>query len=189
MLRLFMILLITGTITFSQERESRFIALEGGIGMSRYLSTLSMAGLNKNGISASFAAFWHPEHLLEAGIETGFSYLYFYDNNEPSEYGMTQASASLTSMPVKIIFRMRVYDNFRLHAGSGIIFLFNRGEAFNEEFSSSLISIVDHIGVSYFYNLNRRILLGGSFKYTYIFREEESYISLQFNAAYKILEW
>jgi hypothetical protein len=189
MYRLIVLILFINILVYSQDSDNRYIAVEGGIGYSRFLSTLSLSGLNKNGISASLAAYWHPEHLLEAGIETGYSYLYSYKNNESTEFGNSGASASLVSVPATLVFRMSVIGNLRIQAGSGIIFLFNQGEAFGDNFSSRTISIIDYIGFTYFYNLTNNILLGGSFRYTYIFKGEESYIAIQVNAAYKFLEW
>jgi hypothetical protein len=88
-----------------------------------------------------------------------------------------------------VIFRMRVIDNVKLQAGVGIVRLFNRGEAFNDRFRSSLTSIADFIGLSYNYPLTQKILLGGSLKYTYIFRGEDGYITLQLTSSYRIIDY
>jgi hypothetical protein len=190
MYKTILIIFFSAAAAFSQGMKSYYIAAEGSIGISRFLSTLNMEGLNKNGFSSSLTIYWHPEHLLEAGIETGYQYLYSYkDENKVTEYGITSASASLVSLPFIIVFRMRVLDNFKIHAGSGIILLFSSGEAFNDKFSSSQASIVDYIGLSYNYPFSDKVYLGGSFKYNYIFKGEESFITFQISAAYRIIEW
>jgi hypothetical protein len=188
MKKILLLVIIFAGINFAQQEY--YIAVEGGTGVSRFLSTLRMEGLNKNGLSSSVTIYWHPEHLLEAGIETGFHYLYSYkEKGKLTEFGLTDAFSSYFSVPLILVFRMRFFDNFRLQAGSGISWFFNQGEAFQQEFSSQLISIVDFIGISYNYPIDEKIFVGGSFKYTYIFRGEESYLTLQLNAAYKILTY
>jgi hypothetical protein len=189
-MKFILLLLILSGLSFSQDKSEYYVAAEMGAGLTGFVSTLEMRGLTKYGLSSSVAVYWHPEHLLEAGIETGYHFLYSYnEKNKITAFGLTDASASYYSIPVILLFRMRIFDNFRLQAGSGISWFFNRGEAFNQEFSSRLISIVDFIGISYNYPVDKNFFLGGSFKYTYIFRGEESYVTLQLNAAYKLFTY
>jgi len=187
---MFLIFITASAISYTQYNPDYHISVEAGGGYSRYLSTLNMQGLNKNGLTLSLAFLWQPEHLLEAGIETGYYYMNSYNiDNRVTEAGITDASASMVSIPVLLLFRMRVLENFRIHAGSGIMVLFNQGEIFNEEFSSSLISLTDYIGLSYNISLYKDLLIGSAFKYTYIFKLEEALITFQLTASYRIYSW
>jgi hypothetical protein len=190
MLKIICILILVSFHISGQQKTPYFLSLESGVGYSRYLSTISTEGLNKNGIAITTALIWHPEHLLEAGIQTGFSVLYNYEKDVFSdEFGLTGAKTKLTAIPVQLLFRMRIFEQLRLHAGSGILLLFSSGEIFDDKFSTSQISINDFLGVSYRHRINNNLTLGGAFHYNYIFKLEESFISFQLTIAYKFLEW
>jgi hypothetical protein len=185
-MRKFIILLLFAAVSvFSQDGSKYYVSTEAGAGLNRYLSPLSMDGLNKNGAALSLSLYWQPEHLLEAGIETGYNILYTFNNDNKE----SNASVSLTSIPFILTFRMRITGNIKISAGSGIILLFNSGEALGAGFSSSQLSVTDFIGVQYSYPLTENFRAGAGFNYNYIFQAEESYISLRLTAAYRIFEY
>ena len=73
---------------------------------------------------------WNPEHLLSLGLESGYQYLYSLDVSDyDTEFGNTNVTASMYTVPVFIVFSMKVFPNIKLSAGTGVYLLFNSGEA------------------------------------------------------------
>jgi hypothetical protein len=134
---------------------------------------------------------WNPEHLLSVGIETGYQYLYSIDvsNYDTGEFGTTDFSASMYSIPVFIVFAMKVLPNVKLSAGSGVYLLFNSGELFGDELSSNQISIGAHMGISYTYPINNSMAIGGELLYSYFSKLQDQAFAVQVLFVYDFLKW
>ena len=90
---------------------------------------MDYSDLNKNGFSGTVRVMWNPEHLLSIGLESGYQYLYSIDVSDyDTEFGTTDFSASMYTVPVFIVFAMRLLPNIRLTAGTGMYLLFNSGK-------------------------------------------------------------
>ena len=155
-------ILITCSV-FPQIKDSTYsLSAELGAGYSRYFTTMDYSDLNKNGFSGTVRIMWNPEHLLSVGLETGYQYLYSIDISDYStEFGTTDFSASMYTVPIFIMFSMRVMPNVRLNAGTGMYLLFNSGNMFGDELESNQISIGGHAGVAYLYPISNDISIGG----------------------------
>jgi hypothetical protein len=95
---------------------------------------MDYSDLNKNGFSGTIRIMWNPEHLLSVGLETGYQYLYSIDiSNYDTEFGTTDFSASMYTIPIFIMFSMKVMPNIRLNAGTGMYLLFNSGNMFGDD--------------------------------------------------------
>lgn len=171
-----------------------YLTAELGAGYSRYLTTLDFPNLNQNGFSGTARVMWHPEHLLSIGLETGYQYLYSIeaDVTVPG-YGTSKASASMYSIPVMMIFSMKVFPivlpEFELKFSSGIFLLYNSGTAFGSEIKSSQISIGYTVAGTYLVPLNDIISYGGELKYNYISKIQDADLSIQLIFSYKFLHW
>ena len=176
---------------FSQVEDTTYsLTTEIGLGYSRYFTTMDYSELNKSGFSGSVRIMWNPEHLLSIGLETGYQYLYSIDvSNVKTEFGTSDFSASMVSIPVFITVAMKVTPNVKLIAGSGMYFLLNSGTAFGDELKSSQISIGAHAGIAYAYPLNDLISIGGELQYSYYSKIQDQTFALQFLFIYKFLEW
>lgn len=176
---------------FGQVQDTIYsLTTEIGLGYSRYLTTMDYNELNKNGFSGTLRVMWNPEHLLSVGLETGYQYLYSIDiKNIDTEFGTTDFSASMVSVPVFIAFAMKVTPNIKLTAGSGTYFLFNQGNIFGDELKSSQISIGVHGGISFTYPLSNSISLGGELMYSYISKIQDQTLAIQFLFVYNLLKW
>lgn len=185
------IIIFFNIIIFSQENNKKyFITAEGGFGYSRFFSALMKDNFNKNGISATLRFMWNPEHLLAVGLETGYYHLYSYKKGGvETEFGKTDIKSSLISVPLLIMFTMRTPLYVKFHAGSGLLLLYNQGEAFKSKFNSTDISITDYVGLSYNYDMYKNLEIGAEFKYAYIFKLEDAYVSFQLTATYKLFEY
>jgi hypothetical protein len=166
------------------------LSTEIGLGYSRNLTTMDYKELNKNGFSGTLRVMWNPEHLLSIGLETGYQYLYSIDTkNIDTEFGTTDFSASMVSVPVFIALAMKITPNIKLTGGSGTYFLFNQGNIFGDELNSSQISIGAYGGISYTYPLTNTISVGGELMYSYISKIQDQTLALQFLFVYDLLKW
>ncbi|MGE5435839.1 MAG: outer membrane beta-barrel protein [Syntrophothermus sp.] len=174
---------------FAQSKVYTF-TLDGGFGYSRFFSPINMENFNKNGYSSTLRLMWNPEHLLSAGIESGYYHLYtFKANLQDSLFGNSNAEVTLSSLPILLMFSMKILPNVKLFAGSGILLLFSNGTAYSDKFSTSQVSIADHVGASYTFQWTNKLAIGTEFKYTYIFKFEVAYVSLQLFAQYELFRW
>lgn len=188
------ILVLVGLITcstFSQMNDTTYsLSTEIGLGYSRYITTMDYSELNKNGFSGTVRVMWNPEHLLSIGLESGYQYLYSIDVSDYStEFGTTDFSASMYTIPVFIVFAMKVTPNIKLTAGSGMYLLYNSGNLFGDPLESNQISIGLHAGISYTYPINNTMAIGGELLYSYFSKIQDQTVAIQFLFAYDFLKW
>ena len=166
------------------------LSTEIGVGYSRYVTTMDYDDLNQNGFSGTVRVMWNPEHLLSLGLESGYQYLYSLDVNDFStEFGNTNVKASMYTVPIFIVFSMKVLPNIKLTAGSGVYLLFNSGELFGDELNSNQISIGAHMGISYTYPINNSMAIGGELLYSYFSKLQDQTVAIQFVFVYDFLKW
>jgi hypothetical protein len=193
-MKLLRILTVAVIITFSafgQTNDTTYsLTTEIGLGYSRYFTTMDFSNLNKNGFSGTLRVMWNPEHLLSIGFETGYQRLYSIDvNDQSTEFGTTDFSASMTAVPISAVFAMKLSPNIRLLGGSGMYLLFNNGEIFGDVLESSQISIGMFAGISYSYPITNTITVGGELLYSYYSKIQDQTVALQFLFVYKFLEY
>ena len=109
--KIFIIAVFAVCSAFSQDNDTTYsISTELGLGYSRYYTTMDYSDLNKNGLSGTVRVMWNPEYLLSIGLESGYQYLYSIDvSNYDTEFGTTDFSASMYSVPVFIVFASCFY--------------------------------------------------------------------------------
>lgn len=184
-------LILLSSITFGQIKDTVYsISTEIGVGYSRYFTTMDYDDLNKNGFSGTVRVMWNPEHLLSIGLETGYQYLYSIDISDYStEYGTTNFSASMYTVPIFMIFSMKISPNVKLSAGSGMYLLYNSGELFGDLLNSNQLSIGARAGIAYTYPINNSISIGGELLYSYFSKIQDQTIAIQFMFIYDFLKY
>ncbi len=185
------VIVIIACSAFSQVNDTTYsLSTEIGLGYSRFFTTMDYSDLNKNGFSGTVRVMWNPEHLLSLGLETGYQYLYSIDINDYStEFGTTDFSASMYTIPVFIVFAMKLTPNIKLSAGSGMYLLYNSGNIFGDVLESNQISIGAHAGISYTYPINNSISIGGELLYSYFSKIQDQTVAIQFLFIYDFLKW
>ena len=183
--------ILISSVVLPQVNDTTYsLSTELGVGYSRYFTTMDYNDLNQNGFSGTFKVMWNPEHLLSIGLETGYQQLYSLDVSDyDTEFGNTNVSASMYTVPIFIVFAMKVLPNVKLTAGSGAYLLFNSGEAFGDELSSNQISIGAHVGASYTYPINNSMAIGGELLYSYFSKLQDQTVAIQFLFVYDFLKW
>lgn len=177
--------------TFGQMTDTTYsVSTEIGIGYSRYFTTMDYNDLNKNGFSGTVRVMWNPEHLLSIGLETGYQYLYSINVSDYStEFGNTNFSASMYTVPIFIVFAMKIAPNVKLSAGSGMYMLYNAGELFGDQLSSNQISIGARAGIAYTYPINNSISIGGELLYSYFSKIQDQTVAIQFMFIYDFFKY
>jgi len=146
--------------------------------------------LNKNGFEGTVRVMWNPEHLLSIGLETGYQYLYSIDiNNYSTEFGNTDFSASMYTVPIFLVVAMKITPNIKLSAGTGMYLLYNSGKIFEDEIVSNQLSIGANAGASYIYPINNSISIGCELQYAYISKLQDQTVSLKFLFIYDLFRY
>lgn len=184
-------LILFSSITFGQGMDKTYsVTTELGLGYSRFITTMDYNDLNKNGFEGTVRVMWNPEHLLSIGLETGYQYLYSIDiSNYSTEFGTTNFSASMYTIPILPIFAMKITPNIKLSAGSGMYLLYNAGNIFGDDIVSNQISIGYMAGASYTYPINNSISIGGELQYAYISKLQDQTVSLKFLFIYDLFRY
>jgi Outer membrane protein beta-barrel domain len=183
-------IVISSVILPQQNEKSYSISTELGAGYSRYFTTMDYDDLNQNGFSGTVRVMWNPEHLLSLGLESGYQYLYSLDvSNYDTEFGNTNVKATMYTVPIFIVFAMKVFPNVKLTAGSGAYLLFNSGEAFGDALNSNQISIGAHVGASYTYPINNSMAIGGELLYSYFSKLQDQTVAIQFLFVYDFFKY
>lgn len=190
-IKILIALIVISSVILPQQNEKTYsISTELGAGYSRYFTTMDYDDLNQNGFSGTVRVMWNPEHLLSLGLESGYQYLYSLDISDyDTEFGITNVKASMYTIPVFIVFAMKVLPNIKLTVGSGAYLLFNSGEAFGDELSSNQISIGAHLGASYTYPINNSMAIGGELLYSYFSKLQDQTVALQFLFVYDLFRY
>jgi len=182
---------LISSFAFPQLNDTTYsLSTELGVGYSRYFTTMDYDDLNQNGFSGTVRVMWNPEHLLSLGLESGYQYLYSLDVSDFStEFGNTNVKASMYTIPIFIVFSMKVLPNIKLSAGSGVYLLFNSGELFGDELRSNQVSIGAHMGISYTYPINNSVAIGGELLYSYFSKLQDQTVAIQFLFVYDLFRY
>jgi hypothetical protein len=179
-------LLLIGTI-YAQTYHLNGYA---GFGYARFMTDMDLNGLNKNGYNAKIRLMWQPEHLLSVGLESGYHHLYSYDaGNRETQFGTTDAHASLTATPLFLVAGMKIFPNTELLGGIGPTFLHSYFESYGSEARSNQISTSYFVAGRYEYPVNESLAIGGELNYYHISKIEDATLSLQFILSYRLLSW
>ncbi|OGU80986.1 MAG: hypothetical protein A2W11_06655 [Ignavibacteria bacterium RBG_16_35_7] len=190
-IKILIAIVLISSVTLPQVNDKTYsLSTEIGLGYSRYFTTMDYDDLNQNGFSGTVKVMWNPEHLLSIGLETGYQQLYSLDVSDyNTEFGNTNVLASMYTVPIFIVFAMKVLPNVKLTAGSGAYLLFNSGEAFGDALNSNQVSIGAHMGISYTYPINNSMAIGGELLYSYFSKLQDQTVAVQFLFVYDFLRW
>jgi len=190
-IKILIAVVVISSVALPQLNDTTYsLSTEIGLGYSRYFTTMDYDDLNQNGFSGTVRVMWNPEHLLSLGLESGYQYLYSLDVSDfNTEFGNTNVKASMYTIPIFIVFSMKVLPNIKLSAGSGVYLLFNSGELFGDELRSNQVSIGAHMGISYTYPLNNSMAIGGELLYSYFSKLQDQTVAIQFLFVYDLFRY
>jgi hypothetical protein len=161
-----------------------------GFGYARFLTDMDFDGLNKNGYNFKLRLMWQPEHMLRVGLESGYDHLYSAKaSNLNTDFGPTDARASLTAIPILFVVGMEILPHIELLGGIGSTIMNSYFEAYGVEAKSSQLSTSYFVAGRYEHPINESFAVGGEINFYHISKIEDSTLSLQFILTYRILSW
>jgi hypothetical protein len=175
----------------AQESDTTYVvSLYLGAGYSRFVTDLDIPGLNKNGFTGTVRLMWEPEHRLSVGLETGYIRLYSFQRNDlTTEFGRADVSSSLSAVPIRATFSMRIVGSVKLTMGLGGFLLFSRVTTPDNETSATQYSTGGFVAASYMKKIGHNLHLGGEVQYSLINKIQDNTLGIQLVLAYRLLEY
>ncbi|MBN1447741.1 MAG: hypothetical protein JXA28_07400 [Bacteroidetes bacterium] len=128
------------------------IGLTLGGGYSHYFMPYDAPiEIDRMGGTVNLRLMLYPDHRLRMGIETGWTHFYSYALEDiETSFGVTDASLSLSAIPLLAVFSMPVTDHLQFHAGTGGYFVRSHTTSFGStadvtEFSQGWMGAVSWI--------------------------------------------
>lgn len=156
-----------------------------GVGWSHYFANMDLVparNVKKEFIGASFRFMWEPEYRLSLGLETGLYRIFRVDSVLSSEYTL---NAKMYVVPLLLVIRMRIVDNFYLSVAPGLAIQFSQINGIGDKISSTQFSLSNVEGcASYLYPLNKHLIVGGEAR-LFHFGKTNDYI-MSINAVFAV---
>jgi hypothetical protein len=163
------LLVLISLLAFSQQNDSlngklSHYSLAIGTGWTHYFNNLEYGDKNITtdfgGISLRF--FWEPEYRLSLGLESGYYRLFKVKAQLTPD--MT-GEAVRSVIPMLLIARMRIVDNFYLGTGFGLALIKNKASGGSQQVNTNTLSLSNYEATaSYIYPVNARFRIGGEMK-------------------------
>ena len=165
------------------------VAYIGG-GMSSYLSPkvspeYLQAGSNRINPVGTVRILWHPDHLLKAGLETGYVTFYKYDFKDSAGKG---GKVALNAVPFLLEFSMSLKKRFNIFAGSGLYFL-NTKLDYSGKVTSNKVAVGWMAAASYILPLGTQTGLGTEVKWLYAAETGSGSLCGQLQLVWRFLKW
>lgn len=160
-----LILLLAAHAAFTQQAEPaktklNHYSLTLGVGWTHYINNMETADQKVAqdfiGISGKF--YWEPEYRISLGLGTGYYKLF----RVTDQVGDTTVKIDRNVIPLMLLVRMRIIDNFYLSAGMGISFITGKATGNGKEIVTSTKSLSNfELAGSYIYPLGKVFRVGG----------------------------
>ena len=174
----------------AQDTNEYTVSVAVGGGYSYYLTEINTSGLNVHSFAFNIKAFWEPEHLLSAGIETGFYPMSNLKRNKVfTRYGITNLNTSLSAYPIMIFFSMKIIDELRLNGSLGGVILSSYMDSFGNELRSTAWSTSFGLGTSYDIPISNDFTIQTETRWIGISKTKDDLLSVQLSIKYSILNY
>ena len=128
---------------------------------------------------------WHPDHLLKAGLETG--YITFYSYKFIDSAGRT-GKIALNATPILLEWSMSLKKHFNIFAGSGL-YILNTKLDYEGKVNSNKLSVGWMAAASYIYPIGKEVGLGTEVKWLYAAETANGSICGQIQLVWRFLKW
>jgi hypothetical protein len=186
-----LVLIFFTLVVFSQKKDSVKVRLNHytltiGAGWTHYINNLENGDqdMKNNFAGVSFKFFWEPEHRLSLGLETGYYKLFKVTDQVNAD---TSVQIVRTMIPMLLLVRMRIVDNFYLGAGMGISLFTSKASGAGQEIVTKMSSLSNfELSGSYIYPLSKHWLVGGELKVYHSGSLDEWIYSVQALCAFRL---
>ena len=179
LLCLFAALAVSAQTNDSIPKSRSHYTLAAGAGWSHYFSNMDLVparNVQKDFVGLSFRFMWEPEYRLSLGLETGFYRIFKVDSVLTSEYTM---HARMNMVPLLLVVRMRIADNFYLSVAPGIVVQFSQITGIGDKIQSTQYSFANFEAcASYLYPLGKYLMAGGEARFFYIGKTNDYILSV-----------
>ncbi|MDQ6609769.1 MAG: hypothetical protein M3Y85_08115 [Bacteroidota bacterium] len=128
---------------------------------------------------------WHPDHLLKAGIETG--YITFYSYKLKDSVGK-EGKIALNATPILLEWSMSLKSRLNIFAGSGI-YILNTKLDYAGRVNSNKLSVGWMAAASYIYPIGTQVGLGTEIKWLYAAETSNGSVCGQLQLVWRFLKW
>jgi hypothetical protein len=161
-------------------------SLTVGLGWSHYINSLENGDqqIRQDFAGVSLKFFWEPEHRLSLGLESGYYRLFKVENQITSDIS---AKVDRNVVPLLLLVRMRIVDNFHLGAGMGLSLITNTASGGDQKITTKIWSLSNYeFSGSYIYPLSDHWRVGGELKVFNFGKFEDWMYSLQVLCAVRL---
>jgi hypothetical protein len=160
------IFVLLALLAFTQQNQhekthASHYSLSLGIGWTHYFNNLDygVQNMRKDFTGISFRSYWEPEYKLSLGFETGYYKLFEVKDKLTQDI---TAEVDRTVVPIMLLVRMRIIDNFYLGAGFGVALINNTASGTSVKITTKTWSLSNYMAAaSYIYPIKTRLNLGG----------------------------
>ncbi len=165
---LIMAIFLAAHTVFAQQAEApkaklNHYSLTLGVGWTHYINNMETADqkVANNFVGFSGKFYWEPEYLVSLGLETGYYKLF----RVIDQVGDTTVKIDRNVIPLLLLVRMRIIDNFYIGAGMGISFITGKATGNGKEIVTKTKSLSNfELSGSYLYPLGKVFRVGGEAK-------------------------
>jgi hypothetical protein len=123
-------------------------------------------------------------------LEAGYIHLYSFEQTSfTTEFGTGDVSSSLTAVPLRAAFSMRILPSIKLTLGLGGFLLFSRVTGSDNETSATQYSNGGFVAASYMKKIGDNLHLGGEIQLSLINKIQDNTLGIQLAVAYRLFEY
>lgn len=169
--------------------EDTLTTLEGVVG-GGYVYNMSefpdgVSGLSRNGANAFARVLWSPEHILDVGLEFGYTNLYSID--APDDRAVS--SSHLVAYPLYLVLSMTPVQRTSLTIGFGSAILSSIVDDGAERTSVTSVSTSVFAALQYLAPIGDRVRLGGEVRISSFDRYRDLNMSFNVVLAYSMIQF
>ncbi|MBK6292644.1 MAG: hypothetical protein IPH85_07335 [Ignavibacteria bacterium] len=159
--------------------------LGGGYVYNMSVFPYGVDGLSRNGLNGYARMMWSPEHMLDVGLEIGYTNLYRID---PAASTAVEYS-SLNAYPLFLVFSMHPMDNFGVSAGFGTAILSSVVDDRESVTAVTTASTAVFLALEYMWPVADRVRIGGEARFSSYDRFRDKNFSLNLVLAYSLIRY
>ncbi len=147
--------------------------------------TYGVDGLSHNGGNGFARLLWSPEHILDVGVEIGFTNLY---SIRPAGESAIESS-SLVAYPFYLVLSMKPVDRFAVTIGYGMAILSSVVDDGTTQTGVTSPSTSVYGSVAYMAPIDERLRIGGEARLTSFDRYRDANLSFNVLLSYSLIRY
>lgn len=160
-------------------------------GYARYIMPFDGGiDIDRDGAVLSARLLWYSDHRLRMGVESGWTRFYTYDLTDvETSFGRTDASLSLSAVPLLAVFSMAVGSAVVLYAGAGGYFVRSHATSFGTTVDVTRFSQGWMAAVSYDYTVAPVLRIGAELKWYGATEFGDGVVTMQLRVPITLMTW